>query len=111
MKPDVRLPDEILIKTVESEKTEKPIKNIPKEIEKQKTTDIKELVKIPGIGSSIVKKFEKAGVKSLEELFKMSSDDISSLDGIGGKTADNIIKKLGKIIKEDGILDALVIQL
>ena len=101
MKPDVRLPDEILLKSQEKEKTETKTKIESEPVEKQKTTDIKKLVKIPGIGPSIVKKFEKAGIKSLEELYEMSPDDISSIDGIGGKTADNIIKKLGKIIEED----------
>jgi small subunit ribosomal protein S3 len=101
MKPDVRLPDEILLKSQEKEKTETRTKIESEPIKKQKTTDINKLVKIPGIGPSIVKKFEKAGIKSLEELYEMSPDDISSIDGIGGKTADNIIKKLGKIIEED----------
>ena len=58
-------------------------------------------MKIPGIGPSIIKKFEKSGIKSLEELFEMDAKDISSIEGIGGKTADNIIKKLGKLIEED----------
>jgi Holliday junction resolvasome RuvABC DNA-binding subunit len=31
----------------------------------------------------------------------MDAEDISSIEGIGGKTADNIIKKLGKLIEED----------
>jgi len=101
MKPDVRLPDEILLKSQEKEKIEPKKETVTKTEKTQKITDIKKLVKIPGIGPSIVKKFEKAGVKSLEELYEMSPDDISSIDGIGGKTADNIIKKLGKIIEED----------
>jgi small subunit ribosomal protein S3 len=101
MKPDVRLPDEISLKSQEKEKIETKKEIEAKPVKKQKITDIKKLVKIPGIGPSIVKKFEKAGLKSLEELYEMSPEDISSIDGIGGKTADNIIKKLGKIIEED----------
>jgi small subunit ribosomal protein S3 len=100
MKPDVRLPDEISLKIPDDEKIEKkPIEKKP--IKKQKVTNIKELLKISGIGPSIIKKFEKAGVKSLEELYEMNAEDISSIEGIGGKTADNIIKKLGKLIEED----------
>ena len=91
----------ISLKISDSEKIEIKPKIDEKTITKQKTTDIKELLKIPGIGPSIVKKFEKSGVKSLEELYEMNADDISSIEGIGGKTADNIIKKLGKLIEED----------
>ena len=99
MKPDARLPDEISLKIPDGEKIEAKIEEKP--IKKQKTTNIKELLKIPGIGPSIVKKFEKSGIKSLEDLYEMDAKDISSIEGIGGKTADNIIKKLGKLIKED----------
>ncbi len=101
MKPDVKLPDEITLKISDEEKKETEPKIEDKQIEKQKTTNIKEILKIPGIGPSIVKKFEKAGITSLEELYEMSAEDISSIEGIGGKTADNIIKKLGKLIEED----------
>jgi small subunit ribosomal protein S3 len=101
MKPDVKLPDEISIKLSEDEKIDQKKDSEQKPILKQKTTPIKELLKIPGIGPSIIKKFEKAGIKSLQELYEMDADDISSIEGIGGKTADNIIKKLGKLIEED----------
>jgi len=97
MKPNVKLPDEISIKISEDKKIEQ--KKISEE--KPKSTPIKDLLKIPGIGPSIIKKFEKAGIKSLEELYEMDANDISSINGIGGKTADNIIKKLGKLIEED----------
>ena len=99
MKPDARLPDEISLKIPDVEKIEAKIEEKP--VKKQKTTNIKEHIKIPGIGPSIVKKFEKSGIKSLEDLYEMDAKDISSIEGIGGKTADNIIKKLGKLIKED----------
>ncbi len=98
MKPDSKLPDEINIKTAtkeDKEKTEKKEKK--KEI---KTTDIKKLSEIQGIGPSVIKKFEKAGIKSLEEIFEMNADDIATIEGIGGKTAENIIKNLKKILEE-----------
>jgi small subunit ribosomal protein S3 len=101
MKPDVKLPDEISLKISDVEKEETKPKIEEKPIAKQKITDIKNILKIPGIGPSIVKKFEKSGIKSLEELYEMDAEDISSIEGIGGKTADNIIKKLGKLIEED----------
>ena len=101
MKPDVRLPDEIELKIPDVEKKEKKQKIQETTVKKQQTKSIKDLLKIPGIGPSIIKKFEKAGIKSLEELYEMSAEDISSIEGIGGKTADNIIKKIGKLIEED----------
>ena len=102
MKPDVKLPDEITIKIPDEEKA-KEEHTVTKKVEKikEKTkTGIKKLTDIPGIGPSIVKKFEKAGIKSLEEVYKMNIKELSLIEGIGGKTAENIIKKLGKLLEE-----------
>jgi small subunit ribosomal protein S3 len=98
MKPDAKLPDEIKIhdpkteKIIEEKKEEKPVE--------KKKTDLKKLIEIKGIGPSIVKKFEKAGIQSVEELYEMDVDDLSSIEGIGGKTAENIVKKLKKLLEE-----------
>ena len=92
MKPDAKLPDEIKLHFEEPGKS----KEKPKE---KKVTPLKKLTEIQGIGPSVVKKFEKAGIKSLEEIFEMDVDDIASIEGIGGKTAENILKKLGKILE------------
>jgi len=102
MKPDVKLPDEITIKIPDEEKA-KEEHTVTKKVEKikEKTkTGIKKLTDISGIGPSIVKKFEKAGIKSLEEVYEMNIKELSLIEGIGGKTAENIIKKLGKLIEE-----------
>lgn len=103
MKPDAVLPDEIklLIPQEEKQKEEKKIET-SKEVKpvEKKVTPLKNLTKIQGIGPSIVKKFEKAGVNSLEEIFEMDVDDIASIEGIGGKTAVNILKSLKKILEE-----------
>jgi len=113
MKPDSVLPDEIAILSPKSEKEKKPSKKETKEPtkEKEKTvkkkeepkevkeTDINKLSEIPGIGPSIIKKFEKAGVHSLEEVFEMDAEDLSSIEGIGEKTAETIIKELKKIME------------
>jgi len=102
MKPDAKLPDEIKLKTAEPKKTEetkKKKKEEEKPVEKKKT-DIKKITKIQGVGPSIIKKFEKAGVKSLEELLELDVDDLSAIDGIGGKTAENIVKNLKKLLEE-----------
>ncbi|PNX49051.1 MAG: 30S ribosomal protein S3 [Thermoplasmata archaeon M9B1D] len=99
MKPDAKLPDEIKIHVSEADKTKEKTKKEEKAVEK-KATSLKKLTEIQGIGPSIVKKFEKAGVKSLEEIFEMDVDDIASIEGIGGKTAENILKSLKKLLEE-----------
>jgi len=101
MRPDSKLPDEITLKVTEEKAKEAKKEEQKKEEEpaaEKKKTDIKRLAEIKGIGPSIIKKFEKAGITSLEELFEMDYDDLSSIDGIGGKTAENIIKNLKKML-------------
>ncbi len=105
MRPDSRLPDEINIKVPKKEgkkeeKQEDKEKPKKKTVEKEKQTDIKKLKEIQGIGPSVIKKFEKAGIKSLEELFEMDVDDLATINGIGGKTAETIVKNLKKILEE-----------
>ena len=117
MKPESMLPDEIKILSPKSEKKEEPKKEKEsskkttkkkpskeksdeekKEETKEEKTDIKKLTDIPGIGPSIIKKFEKAGVHSLEEVFEMNAEDLASIEGIGDKTAETIIKEIKKIL-------------
>jgi small subunit ribosomal protein S3 len=102
MKPDTKLPDEITIRVSESEKNkeEKVKEKIEEKQIEKKVTDIKMLTKMKGIGPSVVKKFEKAGIKSLEELYEMDVDDLAAISGIGGKTAENIVKNLKKLLEE-----------
>ncbi len=102
MKPDAKLPDEITLKMVETEKPEEEAKEKKEEEkpEEKKTTDIKNITKVQGIGPSIIKKFEKAGVKSLEDLLELDVDDLAAIEGIGGKTAENIVKNLKKLLEE-----------
>jgi len=100
MKPDSKLPDEIKIKAVEKEKP-KEVKVEEKKEEitaEKKLTPIIKLKDIPGIGPSVVKKLEKAGIKSLEELYDMDVDDLTTIEGIGLKTAENIVKNLRKLL-------------
>ena len=103
MKPDAKLPDEIKLYIPEAEKPKKEVKVEEKKEEKlaeKKITDIKKITKIQGIGLSVVKKFQKAGIKSIEELYEMDVDDLAAIDGIGGKTAENIVKSLKKLLEE-----------
>ena len=102
MKPDAKLPDEIKLKISEKkeEKEEKKKIEPEPEIKTEKKTDIKKLSQLEGVGPSIVKKLQKAKVTSLEELYEMDVEDIISIEGIGKKTAETIIKKLKKLIEE-----------
>ena len=102
MRPDAKLPDEITIKVPEKEKEKKETKKKEdkQELKKEKKTDIKKLSKMQGVGPSIVKKFKKAGYKTLEELYEMDVDDLSAIDGIGEKTAVTIVKNFKKLLEE-----------
>jgi len=119
MKPDTTLPHEIKILVPKKDDGEKQTKEKPASSKKEKKkstkkeptkesesskpekkeTDVQKLTEIPGIGPSIVKKFQKAGVTTLEEIYEMDADDLATIDGIGAKTAAIIIKELSKIIK------------
>jgi small subunit ribosomal protein S3 len=103
MKPDAKLPDEIKLH-IEQEKEDKQkvekVEEKKEKVEVKKKTDIQKLTGIQGIGPSIVKKFQKAGIKSLEELYEMDVDDLAAINGIGGKTAENIVKSLKKLLEE-----------
>jgi small subunit ribosomal protein S3 len=107
MKPDAKLPDEIKLRIPEAEKSKDEVQKEGKvEGKKEETsaekkiTDIKKLTKMQGVGPSVVKKFEKAGIKSLEDLYEMDVDDLAAVKGIGGKTAENIVKNLKKLLEE-----------
>jgi len=107
MKPDAKLPDEIKLRIPEEEKPKEEAPKKEKVEEKKeekpaekKITDIRKLTKMQGIGPSVVKKFEKAGIKSLEELYEMDVDDLAAVRGIGGKTSENIVKSLKKLLEE-----------
>ena len=99
MRPDAILPDEVKYIT----KTEKPKEKVEEKKEEEKPekqkTDIKKLSEIQGVGPSVVKKLKKANINFIEELYDMDVDDLSAIDGIGGKTAENIVKSLKKYIK------------
>ena len=100
MKPDAKLPDEVKLKIPEEKEEKTEEKKVEEKTAEKKKTDIKKITEIPGMGASIVKKLEKAKIGSLEELYEMDIDDILSIEGIGKKTAETIIKNLKKLIEE-----------
>jgi small subunit ribosomal protein S3 len=99
MRPDAKLPDEITIRPPKTEEVKEEGKK--EEAKEKKETPIKKITKIPGVGPSVVKKFEKAGYKSLEDLYEMDVKDLAAVKGIGKKTAENIVKNLRKVLKEE----------
>lgn len=105
MRPGAKLPDEIIIKVTDKKKEkeeigkEVKIESPIKETSDKKSLDIHRLEELPGIGPSIVKKFKKAGITSLDEVYEMDAEDLSSIDGIGLKTAELIIKELRKLLE------------
>jgi len=102
MRPDAKLPDEIIYKVLEKpvEKPEPKVEEKAVEPVLEKKTDIKLITKIPGIGPSVLKKLDKAKVTSLEELYTMNLDDLMAIDGIGKKTAELIVKHIRKLLEE-----------
>jgi small subunit ribosomal protein S3 len=102
MKPDAKLPDEIKLHIPESEKPKVAKKEAKAETKKEekKKTDIKKIAEMKGIGPSVVKKLEKAGFNNLEEILELEAEDIKAIDGLGGKTAENILKNLRKFLEE-----------
>lgn len=100
MKPDAKLPDEVKLKIPEKKEEKTEEKKVEEKTAEKKKTDIKKITEIPGIGASIVKKLEKAKIGSLEEFYEMDIDGILSIEGIGKKTAETIIKNLKKLIEE-----------
>jgi small subunit ribosomal protein S3 len=103
MKPDAKLPDEINLIVPAEKKEVKEKEAKPKtEEKKEQFTDITEITKLDGVGPSLVKKFKKAGINSLQELYELDVDDLASIEGIGGKTAENIVKNLKKLLEEVG---------
>ena len=100
MKPDAKLPDEVKLKIPEKKEEKTEEKKVEEKTAEKKKTDIKKITEIPGIGASIVKKLERAKIGSLEELYEMDIDGILSIEGIGKKTAETIIKNLKKLIEE-----------
>jgi len=107
MRPDAQLPDDFKIKIKTPVAPEAEVKKPVVEEKKpaaaeqpEKKTDIHKVTEIQGIGPAVVKKLEKAGIKSLEELFELDTDELISIPGIGRKTAETLIKNLKKLLEE-----------
>lgn len=101
MRPDAKLPDEITILAPKAKSEEDKEEEAKEETKEKKQTPIKNIVKIQGVGPSVVKKFEKAGLKCLEDVYEMDVKDLAAVKGIGKKTAENIVKNLRKLLKEE----------
>jgi len=65
-----------------------------KEEKEKKGEEEKSLKEILEVSDSTIKALKEAGYKNLEDLQKVSIDDLTKIKGIGKKTAEKIIEKL-----------------
>lgn len=61
----------------------------------------KTLKEIKGVGPSMVKKLETAGIHTLEDLASQSPEKLCEIDGIGAKTAENWISEANQLLEKD----------
>ena len=128
MKPDAKMPDEVEIITPSKEKEKKEEKEAPpaeeptekpektKEKPKKKKAPKKKqetepemddakleeinLKDISGIGSSMLKRLQKAGIEDVRELYEMSIDDLTEVKGIGVTKAKQLKEAIEKAVKQ-----------
>jgi DNA polymerase (family X) len=64
---------------------------------------VRELMRVPGVGPSLARRaYTKLGVNDLDELRAAAEDGrLSSLPGFGEKSAQNVIRALGRVNKEE----------
>lgn len=71
-----------------------------KENKNKKSNNIKNIIKIPGIGTAIVNILEKEGIHNLEKLNSLTDNELKQIKGIGDKTTKSIKKNLAELLKE-----------
>lgn len=57
------------------------------------------LESVEGIGLKISEALKKAGISSVRDLLKMSSEDLQKIEGIGAKTAEKILASAHQAVK------------
>lgn len=130
MKPDAKMPDEVDIvsesqgeqKKKEKEPTadkkgekaeeskEKPREKKPKKKKQEKRKEEPafdaaqfekmSLKDISGIGGSIMKRLQKAGIEDVQELYEMSIDDLTEVKGIGVTKAKQLKEAIEQAVKQ-----------
>ncbi len=106
MKPDARMPDEIII-SGEEVKEIKEVKEAKKKVEeKEEVKEVEEekletvaIEDIPEIGASLASKLNKAGIKTARELYEIALDDLLEIKGIGIKTAEKLKEAVKEAVK------------
>ncbi len=106
MKPDARMPDEIII-SGEEVKEIKEVKEAKKKVEeKEEVKEVEEekletvaIEDIPEIGASLASKLKKAGIKTARELYEIALDDLLEIKGIGIKTAEKLKEAVKEAVK------------
>ncbi len=125
MRPDAKMPDEVEIvhepdeeekkeeaaPTEEAEeqkaapekkekKEEKPAKKKQKAAPEASQMDELNLKDISGIGGSMMKRLQKAGIEDVRELYEMSIDDLTEVKGIGVTKAKQLKDAIEKAVKQ-----------
>ncbi|HPN67410.1 MAG TPA: S1 RNA-binding domain-containing protein [bacterium] len=79
----------------EPEEEKKPEASVKKDEAKEESSkSTSSLTDIAGITKKIADNLEKAGYKTVDDLKKLSKDDLIAVDGVGDKTADKILEGL-----------------
>lgn len=82
--------------TISADSSEKVAKK-PEKAEKSKPTakktEAKDLSSLK-LTDTVVKKLEKAGIKTVDDLKSKNKEDLVAIKGLGEKTVDSILKKL-----------------
>jgi len=68
---------------------------------KQEEEGFRDLMKIPGIGQVTAERLYREGLKSVATIAAADPEMLSSIPGVGEKTASLWIKEAGKIINEE----------
>jgi ribosomal protein S1 len=79
------------------EVSDKKEKSEDKSVDKAEAKDKKDdsaLTEIEGITKKIAENLEKAGYKTVDDLKKLTKDELVAVDGVGDKTADKIMEGL-----------------
>jgi small subunit ribosomal protein S3 len=125
MRPDAKMPDEVEIvhepdeeekkeetaPTEEAEeqkaapakkekKEKKPAKKKQKAAPEASQMDELNLKDISGIGGSMMKRLQKAGIEDVRELYEMSIDDLTEVKGIGVTKAKQLKDAIEKAVKQ-----------
>ncbi|MGI8968914.1 MAG: DNA polymerase/3'-5' exonuclease PolX [Chloroflexota bacterium] len=73
------------------------------ELQQEFPAGVRSLLKVPGIGPALARRvYRELGIDSLDSMREAAEDGrLASLSGMGQKSADNVIRALSRVSKED----------